>query len=170
MDYIPKSRSRRADYLIIGSFILAVSLFCAASFMTAFGGIVQCAGLLFLTSAVYLMVRYHLTTFCYSLSDESGEILFTVYRKQGRRSIAECRLSGVYLESVGRYKSKKALKEVRDGLSVYDYTATLAPDDVCFLIFDSRGEKKIGVILETNGRFYDALVSIARENKQNYLG
>lgn len=170
MDYIPQSRSRRADYFIIGSFVLAVTLFCIASFMPAFGGIVQCAGLFVLTASVYLTVRYRLTTFRYSLSNDSGEVLFTVYRKQGRRSIAECRMSGVYLESVGRYSSKKALAEVRQGVSVYDYTVTLAPKDVCFLVFESGTEKKTGVILEADGRFYDALVSIAEENRQNFVG
>lgn len=164
MEYTPAPRSRLADYLVIGSFVLAVCAFCIASYMTAYGGFVQIAGLGFLTAAVYLAVRYRLTSFRYVLSEESDGVLFTVYRLQGRRSVAECRMSGVYLESVGRYTSKKALAEVRQGVSIYDYTVTLSPKDVRFLVFDSGLEKKTGVIIETDGRFYDALVSLAENN------
>lgn len=167
MEYIPVSKSRRTDLMIFASFILAVCAFCIASFMPSYGGLVQILGLVLLTAAVYLAVRYRLTSFRYVLSDDGdGGVLFTVYRAQGKRSVAECRMSGVYLESVCRRESKKELSDLRCGVSVYDYTASFMPEDICFLVFESGADKKTGVILETDGAFYDALAALAARNAQ----
>ena len=93
MEYTPKSDGRTADYLIIGFFAVAVCAFAVSSSGIPFRGLVQIAGLVSLTVCLYLAIRYRFTAFRYVVDDDGGEEVFEVYRTQGRRSIAECRMS-----------------------------------------------------------------------------
>ena len=127
MEYTPKSDGRTADYLIIGFFAVAVCAFAVSSSGIPFRGLVQIAGLVSLTVCLYLAIRYRFTVFRYVVADDGGEEVFEVYRTQGRRSIAECRMSLSYLRLAAFYSSNRELKKALRGCTFYRYTVSVAP-------------------------------------------
>lgn len=157
MEYTPKSDGRTADYLIIGFFAVAVCAFAVSSSGIPFRGLVQIAGLVSLTVCLYLAIRYRFTAFRYVVADDGGEEVFEVYRTQGRRSIAECRMSLSYLRLAEFYSSNRELKKALRGCTFYRYTASVAPKRVCLAVFDSGTDKPVGIVFEPNDAFFDFL-------------
>ena len=157
MEYSPVPAGHTADYMIIGSFVASVAAFAVSFSDFAYRGIIQIIGLVLLTICIYIAIRYRFTVFRYLISEENGEALLTVYRKQGRRSIAECRISLLYLKSAVLYFSGGELKKARRVTAFYNYSASIEPKRLCFAVFDNGGEKKTGIILEPDDTFYRAL-------------
>jgi len=166
MEYIPKPSNRKSDLLVITFFALTVILYgIGKNFGGIFHFIPQVCALFTLTVCIYLAVRYRFTDFRYTLiEDDDGGKLLTVYRSQGKREIAECRMSGCYHEAVTVYNGKTTLKEAKKGKSVYNYTASMSPKEITMLVFGGNGEKKTAILLECDEIFYTALNSIVRDN------
>lgn len=158
MRYTPRSRTRLCDGLVVGAFSAAVCAFCIASFMPSHGVVLQIVGLFLLTAAIYIAVRYALTTFSYSVSD--GD--FTVCRTQGRRLVTECRVSTDSIYSVSRFQRKRDIP--RNDVSFYDYTASIGAKDLCFIISVCGEEKDLGIAIEVDDAFFAALSEIAKRN------
>ena len=167
MEYSPRQSDKRADVLVLVLFIAAVILFGVSNALTGLFHVVpQIGALVCVTAALYLAIRYRLTSFRYVISDDDGDTLLTVYRSQGRRSVAEARMSGVWLESVERFTDRRSVKEAVRGMAVYDYTLSMKPQSVLVCVFVGDPERKTALILECDGDFAAALGRMAEENRR----
>ena len=171
MEYTPKSDGRTADYLIIGFFAVAVCAFAVSSSGIPFRGLVQIAGLVSLTVCLYLAIRYRFTVFRYVVADDGGEACgfqhAEVYRTQGKRSVAECRMSLSYLRLAAFYSSDRELKEALRGCTFYRYTVSVAPKRVCLAVFDSGTDKPVGIVFEPDDAFFDFLCARLPERTES---
>lgn len=171
MEYTPRKKGHGADAAVIVLFAAAVILFGISNALTGiFHAVPQIAALFALTAAVYIGIRYRFTEFRYVLSEDTdGGVLLTVHRATGRRTVAEARMSGAYLEETIRFDNRtgrESLKEAKKGKSVYVYTVSLRPQSVVMCVFTGDFGKKTALILEGEGEFFDTLASIAEKNRR----
>lgn len=159
MEYSPKGETKRSDIVIIGLFALAVVSFGASSAPLPFAWVMRAVGLFTLTAAVYIAVRYRLTRFVYVINGDAGSEVFTVYRDRGRNKVAECRVSLTYLRSVRRFADRDAMKAERAGLEIYDYVQSMTPQSLVLAVFESTGERDLGIILECDAEYEKFLAS-----------
>ena len=103
----------------------------------------------------------------YVVADDGGEEVFEVYRTQGKRSVAECRMSLSYLRLAAFYSSDRELKEALRGCTFYRYTVSVAPKRVCLAVFDSGTDKPVGIVFEPDDAFFDFLCARLPERTES---
>jgi len=189
MHCIPKQQNERGVNLILACTLLSGGVCYAAPVFAERAGVTlpslpfSVATVIFIVAAVFVLVRYKMTGFRYSvvLKDErdsdrdlalvSGisdtwklptEYLdFVVRRRQGARmEVMECVLGMsdlvdvVPLSKDGESKKSVKNKYSLDGFVFYDYTLTLGLLDPLELIFVD-GNRYVGVIIEPDEQFRD---------------
>ena len=157
MEYSPKGDNKRSDPIIIGLFVLGVACFAAARFVGRYPFILQAAGLVSLSAAIYVAVRYRLTQFVYAILKDGEDEVFAVFRDRGRNKTAQCMVSLSYLRSVKRFESRDAMKDSLAGHDVYYYTQSMSPASFLLLVFDTTGERDLAVIVECDAAFESEL-------------
>lgn len=166
MDYTPKPNEKITNVLTVVTFSLGIIAFALANVAGKFHGILQLVGFVLLGCALFLILRYRMTSYRYLISDEDGDAVFTVYKNQGRRSVAECRMSLSYLESAVLYRDKGELIRARRGMKNYAYVASMEPEMLCLLVFTTLGSDiKTSVTFEPDMKFYSALSETAKRAK-----
>ena len=153
MEYTPKGETKRSDAIIVGLFVLGVLCFGAARLIGRYVFAVQAAGLISISAAIYVAVRYRLTQFVYALAEDGEDEVFSVFRDRGRNKVAQCMVSTAFLRSVKRYAGRDEVKQAAAGRDVYFYTQSMSPPSFVLLLFETTGERDLAVIVECDAAF-----------------
>ena len=161
MEYSPKGNTKSSDIATIGLFALCAASFAAANFNFRFSWGFRVVGLIALTAAVYLAVRYRLSQLVYAVGGEVGDEVFSVYLDRGRNKTAICRLALCDLRSVRRYADGDEAKAAQKGLETHSYVQSMTPDSLVLCVFETSGERDLCVVLECDDAFERTLATFA---------
>ena len=164
MEYTPKGKTKSSDLAMIGLFALCVVSFVTANLPIRYVWVMRAVGIVSLTAAVYLAVRYRLSQLVYAVGGEVGDEIFTVYLDRGRNKTAICRLAMCDLLSVRRFADPEAAKEAEKGFETHSYVQSMTPDSLVLCEFASSGERDLCVVLECDEAFERTLAAFAERN------
>lgn len=182
MRYTPEPQDNRGT-VMSGLFLIVGAVLMLAAPMSVVGrGIIQVIAVCMFTASIFLMIRYRMTRFAYSIcgrdqdpgavTERAVDVLtpdkldFVVQRIQGKRMpVTECRLGIECLSAVQIITSDDQPK--LDGVvKKYNYCISFQPKRRCCLIFDEPVQGKIAVFVELNDKMEGYLTDVVE--RKNY--
>ena len=91
-----------------------------------------------LTASVYFWLSYIATTYLYEIGEENGELLFAVYKQQGKKSVMQAKLPLSALEGKSKTDAAHPLSPSLYGKK-YRYSAAFFPEGYDVLFFREGG-------------------------------
>ena len=135
----PHSRDRRSTLLCLIAAILTLAAFYGSSLVPAYGSLIQLAGLVCLTAAVYIMVRNR-TPITYAVEQDANgtDWDLTITRTKGKLRITECRLCMRDIREIDIANSQNltTIRQKYQNDTVYHYCPTLFPETSLYLRFE----------------------------------
>lgn len=153
--YTPKRKNRVPEWILAASAVLMIACVLLIAFNIARKIIWQTGFLLAAVVAIWVVTRYMMMGFTYTISNEEG--CFLVTQRQGRRLTCLCRLDLASLYRVRRYESRD---DNAPNATRYAYCVTPAPKE-SYLLFFRQEEKTVSVRIEGEGDFITRLSEIA---------
>lgn len=163
--YTPKIKNTTGKIYSLLLLICGVILFFLPIIQNIkFGALIQSAGIILITAAVYICTAYLLRNYTFSVDNSEQKTVdvfgdeyenpiqridFTVYDNKPRRSILVCRigLDEIKRVEIMEKKNQKELKQSAKNYNRYKYDSTFIPskqivvftkDDCVFVTFDER--------------------------------
>ncbi len=134
----PRQKDRLSFFLIALALLATVAAFSVASIFPVYRSLTQCAGLLALTAAVYLMVRNRMPVVYTVEAEENGEVydLVISYARPWRR-VTACRLAIDDIREIDLVdrNTKDAIRQKYQNDTVHNYCPTLFPEQSAYLRF-----------------------------------
>ena len=145
---------------------LAVLAFLAMYFEIGRLIIAQVILLISLIVASYVEIRFIGTAFIYqALREEDGDFLL-ISRRQGRRSVAQCKLALSCLKWIEAVDTRLAPAPQVEGVPVSNYSAYLFADSYTLALFDD-GVSSVLIRINADEAFLSALAAYLPKEKED---
>ena len=157
MNFSPKHRDNTVRALYFGLFLLGFITMVLKKDGTM-GVVFTCISLVALVTALFLLVRYELTTYSYIMNAKEDDFEFFVDKAVGKRGNYVCyyMISDVVFYEKYNNEKKEALKKDFPNIFFYNYTHNLFSD-------------KKQVIIFKNSSHYDAVIIDVDEAYDTYI-
>lgn len=174
MKFTPKHKDATLRLLYFGLFILSVVFM---SMRVSDGGFKRtayiCISLITLVSALYLLMRYELTTFTYILNPNGNNYDFFVNKAVGKRGSYVCsyRVSDIIEVMPYEKNTKEQLKKENKEILIFDYTHNLFKSKKQVILFANEQGMQ-AVVVELGEEMYAFLlnvINLVREANTNEL-
>lgn len=174
MKFTPKHKDATLRLLYFGLFILSVVFM---SMRVSDGGFKRiayiCISLITLVSALYLLMRYELTTFTYILNPNGNNYDFFVNKAVGKRGSYVCsyRVSDIIEVMPYEKNTKEQLKKENKEILIFDYTHNLFKSKKQVILFANEQSMQ-AVVVELGEEMYAFLlnvINLVREANTNEL-
>ncbi len=173
MEYKSKPTGRPVDFYILGLVLTGGVFWSLTYFQKTLTALYQLVAVVLIGVAMYLLIRYRLTLFCFRIEGKNGvvvdirtaipnELDFVAERVQGRKTVPLARLSLSELKRAERVRYEE-LREAAADASLYKYYADMSPEEGCLLIFADRG-RDIAIFTELSHSMMAYMKKIAAEN------
>lgn len=158
-------------FYVSGSLVGGIAFWIISGY-SKYPGLWQLIAVVLLSAAIYILIRYKLTVFRFSIiprdADELSvtaadvaELDFTVERMRGKNPQMLCRLALSELCEIKRVLPHE-LRSAAKGMSLYKYTVDMSPTSAVLLVFESDGET-IGIYAELSSEFCRCLETALSE-------
>jgi hypothetical protein len=163
----PKPQNNNAKILLVSLFVLSAILLLISASLDAYRGLVSAAGLIPLTAALFIYVKFLSSVYYYDIFiDGDGVPLFIVRQVTGKKSVTLCRVElSTIIKAEFENRSEKA-KRKRDSVPVYSYCPTIFPREVIRLYLSGYGGKS-EVVIEGNTEFCSLISKYSEEARAN---
>ena len=171
--YRPRPANKRAVYLATALGVAAILLLGMSMLdVVLTRSIWQCGFLVLSVATLYILLRYVLSSYLYTVTDSAGEPMLIVRQVQGRRLSIHCRLALanilriVDVEDAESEEGQRALADFRAERIRYSYLATMGnvPTQI---VYGREGGQRFAIRLEGNRAFADMLRAEAERARQN---
>ena len=154
MTYTPKLNKRGAFAASGAALVCGAAAFLLAPVSGALP-LMQLAGIALFSICIFILNRYALQYYIYSVENQGGKDELTVYKVAGKRSSAVCR---IYLSDCAALERKTDRKPEFDKAitAKYRYTVNIFPKEE-YLLFFRDGESVYQLALECDSAFADFL-------------
>lgn len=169
----PRPANKRAPYLAAGLALGAI-LMLGIGMLDRFlvRSVWQGGFLILAVGSIYLLLRYVLSSYLYTVTDAGGEPMLIIRQVQGRRLSIHCRLALVNLlrivevEDAESEEGKRALAEFRAERVRYSYLATMGnvPTQI---IYGREGGQRFAIRIEANSAFIGMLRTVTEQARAN---
>lgn len=134
--------NQKSAWGVFGLFMgLALLGFLAMNFEIVKPVIAQVVMLVSLVAAAYVQIRFISTAFLYqAVREEEGDFL-VISRRQGRKTVAACKLALAHLKWVKNVDTRIAPATLVQGVPVSNYSAYLLADTYTLAYFDDGAER-----------------------------
>lgn len=158
--------NRKSAWGVFGLFMgLALLGFLAMNFQIGKPIIAQVVLLVSLIAAAYVQIRFISTAFIYqAVREEEGDFL-VISRRQGRKSVAACKLSLGHLKWVKDVDTRIAPATLVEGVPVSNYSAYLLSDTYSLAYFDD-GSERVMIRFNADEAFLTALAAYESKEKE----
>ena len=171
--YRPRPANKRAIYLATVLGIAAILLLGMSMLdLVLARSVWQCGFLVLAVATLYILLRYVLSSYLYTVTDAPGMPMLIVRQVQGRRLSIHCRLALVNIlrivevEDAESEEGQHALAEFRAERVRYSYLATMGnvPTQI---VYGREGGQRFAIRLEANRAFTDMLLAETERARQN---
>ena len=166
MKYIPPRTDIKARGLYCFFFMVAV-----IGLLIPYGGIVttiiQCTAFIFLTAAVFLFIKYEITTFTYILTERNGAFYFYIDKSSGKRGSYVCYFplsDAVYFEKLEKGYNTSLRKEYKN-IGFYKYNKNIFTGEKYVIVFEN-GSRYDAVIFEPGEELASIIKNEMSKNKE----
>lgn len=165
--FTPSAKGKSEITLVVFLAILATTVY-AISLTDIFSrSILQLLFLLLAVVCIFLCIRYFLSYYRYSVTEENGELFFIVTQTQGKRisTLADFKVEHIKkIETAETREEMNAIKKKFASQGIrYSYVPSLAPKELTLLTV--RNDYLIyKVLLQTEKPFSDALRNLVNNN------
>ena len=161
--YTPKSSGKREITLVIFLAFVATLLFAFSVSGLFSRSVLQLLFLVLVCTDILLCIRYFLTTFQYTVTDEYGEAMLIVTPTQGKRISTRANFKLRDIREIEIASDENAVKELKKRFNSqknrFSYAPSIVPNELTCLTVKSDYTAYL-VMLETDSHFSSALKQI----------
>ena len=161
--FSPKSNGKKEKGIAVLYAAIAVVAFIFGMLPIAGKGIIQLVFVIFVALDIMHCIKYFLTTYTYSITDEYGDAMIVVTQTQGKRisTLANFKIGSIRSMDVIPAKELTAKLQNKYGSSAvrYNYCVTSESDKALLLTIKNDYTRYI-VVLTYNDEFYSKLCEV----------
>ena len=157
-----KHNEKKTFALTIISLIVAIVIFSLSRTEILTNIFWQGTGVLFFGISFLYIYKFHMTDYTYTLTDDS----FIIVKAVGKKTTKVCHLDNEMITLMCSAKDWKKNKKNRRIACVYNYNASLSPEEGYVLLFELSGNES-AVKFEASREMADAINKIIRDRKEN---